>query len=40
MIIVWASQQAGVAPPVSNWILATGNWVDTGEWIDTDNWID
>lgn len=25
---------------VSNWILATGSWVDSGEWIDVDAWID
>jgi len=25
---------------LSNWILATGDWVDTGIWEDTSNWID
>lgn len=26
--------------PVSDWILATGDWDDSGEWDDTENWID
>lgn len=30
----------GGAPPVDDWILATGVWNDSGFWRDDKNWID